>query len=143
MEWLREQKEQTESAIKMHESCLKSLRQQMGTVCSIIAQIERQQDSPLGGPANQVCNIGEPDGTADGRPAVQTCRRRYSLKEAAQLLGISAGDVRLGMLKNEFIPPVGYVWQSEGGNCYCVSADMLDNYLRVKGMGAQRGKEGK
>ncbi len=51
-------------------------------------------------------------------------------------------DVRRGMLKNEFVPPIGYVWQAKGMNCYCVCADMLDNHLDMKGLAVQRGKEG-
>lgn len=111
--------------------------------------IADQQASPpgkgqtAGHAANCNCERRGSDEAIEEKPAVFPCCRRYSLKEAAQLLGIPAWDVRIGMLKNEFIPLIGYVWQTEGRNCYCVNADMLDNYLRVKGMGTQRGKEGK
>ena len=55
MEWLKEQKERIESAIKMHENCLNILRPQLGVVFSIIAQKDGQPDGALGCPANQSC----------------------------------------------------------------------------------------
>ena len=55
MEWLKEQKERIERAIKMHENCLNILRPQLGVVCSIIAQKDGQPDGALGCPANQSC----------------------------------------------------------------------------------------
>ena len=53
MEWLEEQKKLMERAIKMHENCLNNLRQQLGALCSIIAQMDGQPDGTLGCPANQ------------------------------------------------------------------------------------------
>ncbi len=55
MEWLEEQKKLMERAIKMHENCLNNLRQQLGALCSIIAQMDGQPDGTLGCPANQIC----------------------------------------------------------------------------------------
>ena len=55
MEWLKKQKVLTERAIKMHENCLNSLRQQLDVVCSLIGQRDGQPDGALGCPANQSC----------------------------------------------------------------------------------------
>ncbi len=55
MEWIKEQKELTERAIRMHENCLNGLRQQLDAICSIIAQMGGQPDDALGCPANQSC----------------------------------------------------------------------------------------
>ena len=54
-EWLNQEKKRIESAIKMHENCLKILRTQLGAVCSIIVQREGTPEDTLDCPGDQSC----------------------------------------------------------------------------------------
>lgn len=57
---------------------------------------------------------------------------RVSIKEAAEILGMSQQGVREHMKRNLFSVPIGYVTNPNGRNQYHIYRNMLDKHIGAK-----------